>query len=57
MKLLHMKIYELFWDTELDFFKFYVHKTGWGAKYPGQGIFTPTLYSWQTMWLVIRLKK
>ena len=23
------------------------HKSGWGSRYPGHGILTPTLYSWQ----------
>ena len=32
-------------DTELDFFKFQKRENGWRARYPGQGIFTPTLSS------------
>ena len=57
MELLHMKIFHLLVDTELDFLRFPKHKTdldflrfpnhktGWGVRYPSQGIFTPTLYS------------
>ena len=49
MELLDMKIFELFWDTILDILRFHAHKTGSGARYPDQGIFTPTLYSWHAM--------
>ena len=50
MEQLDMKISELFCDTILDFLRFRAHKTGGGggvegARYPCQGIFTPTLYS------------
>ena len=45
MELLNMKIIELLLEPDLDFLRFHAHKTGWGARYPGQGIFTPTLYS------------
>ena len=31
-------------EPDLDFFRFPKHKTGWGVRYPGQGIFTPTIY-------------
>ena len=55
MELLHLKIFELLF--ELDFLRFHVNKTGWGARHPGQDIFTPTLYSWQTMWLVTYTEK
>ena len=48
MELLNMKIFELFWDNELDFLRIHAHKTGCGARYPDQGILTPTLSSWQT---------
>ena len=48
MEQLYMNIAELFWDSEFDFLRFHAHNTGWGARYPGQGIFTPTLYFWQT---------
>ena len=34
-----------FSDTKMDFFKFHKRENGWGARYPGQGIFTPTLSS------------
>ena len=44
MVLLHMKISDLLLDPHLDFLKFPKHKTGWGVRYLGQGIFTPTLY-------------
>ena len=37
MELLHMKIFELFFDTILDFLRFHAHKTGWGFKIPRQG--------------------
>ena len=45
MALLHMKISDLFLEPDLDFLRFPKHKTGCGVRYPGQGIFTPTLYS------------
>ena len=41
MELLHMKIFEFFWDTELDFLRFHAHKTGWGeggGKIPRLGV-------------------
>ena len=44
MELLHMKVFHLLVESDLDFLSFYIHKTGWGVRYPGQGIFTPTLY-------------
>ena len=44
MKLLHMKIFDLLLEPDLDFLRFPKHKTGWGVRYPGQGIFTPTIY-------------
>ena len=49
MELLHMKISELLLDPHLDFLSFPKPKTGWGVRYPGQGIFTPTLYYWHAM--------
>ena len=49
MELLDMKIFELFWDTILESLRFQAYKTGWGARYLGQGIFTLTLYSWHAM--------
>ena len=45
MEQLHMKISDLLVEPNLDFFRFPKHKTGWGVRYPGQDIFTPTLYS------------
>ena len=46
MEQLHMKISDLLLERDLDFFfRFPKHKTRWGVRYPGQGIFTPTLYS------------
>ena len=30
------------------------HKSGWGSRYPGHGILTPTLYSWQIVRLVTK---
>ena len=44
MELLHIKICDLLLDPHLDFFRFHKHKTGFEVRYPGQGIFTPTLY-------------
>ena len=44
MELLHTKIFELFLELELNFLRFPKHKTGWGVRYPGQGIFTLTIY-------------
>ena len=49
MELLHMKVFHLLVEPDLDFLRFPKHKTGWGVRYPGQGIFTPTLYSWHAM--------
>ena len=49
MELLHMKIFDLFLEPDLDFLRFPKHKTGLGVRYPGQGIFTPTLYDWHAM--------
>ena len=40
-----MKIFYLLLEPDLDFFTFPEHKTGLGVRYPGQDIFTPTLYS------------
>ena len=54
MELLHMKISDLLLDPHLDFLRFPKHKTGWGGvRYPGQGIFTPTIYYWHAMRYVI----
>ena len=44
MELLYMKISDLLLEPGLDFLRFHKHKNGWGVRYPGQGIFTPTLY-------------
>ena len=44
MELLHMKIFHLLVESHLDFLTFPKHKTGWGVRYPGQGIFIPILY-------------
>ena len=49
MELLHMKISDLFLESDLDFFTFPKHKAGWWVRYPGQGILTPTLYSRHAM--------
>ena len=60
MEQLHMKISDLLLEPDLDFFRFPKHKTGWGGggvRYPGQGIFTPTLYSWHAMWYVTSIDK
>ena len=43
MELLYMKISDLSLEPDLDFLRFPKHKTGWGVRYPGRGIFTPTL--------------
>ena len=57
MELLHMKISDLLLEPDLDFLRFPKHKTrgrggGRVLRYQGQGIFTPTLYSWHAMWYV-----
>ena len=44
MALFHMKIADPLLEPDLDFLRFPKHKTGWRVRYPGQGIFTPTLY-------------
>ena len=44
MDLLYMKISDLLLEPDLDFLGFPEHKTGWGVRHPGQGIFSPTLY-------------
>ena len=49
MALLHMKIYDPLLEPDLDFLNCPKHKAGWGVRYPGQGIFTPTLYYWHAM--------
>ena len=49
MEQLHMKISDLLLDPHLGFLRFPKHETGWGVRYPGQGIFTPTLYYWHAM--------
>ena len=49
MELLHMKISDLLLEPDLDFLRFPKHKTGWVVRYPGQGIFVPTLYDWYVM--------
>ena len=41
MELLHMKIFDLLLEPDLDFLRFSKHEPGWGLRYPGQGIFTP----------------
>ena len=57
MALLHMKISDLLLEPDLDFLRFPKHKTGWGVRYPGQGILTPTLYSWHVMQYVTQTNK
>ena len=57
MELLHMKISDLLLESDLSFFRFPNHETGWGVRYPGQGIFTPTLYYWHTMRYVTWINK
>ena len=44
MELLHMEIFDLLLEPDLDFLRFPKHKTGSGVRYPGQGIFDPTIY-------------
>ena len=44
MELLHMKSSDPLLELDLDFLRFPKHKTVWGVRYPGMGIFTPTLY-------------
>ena len=41
MELLHMKIFDLLLEPDLDFLRFPTHETGLGVRYPGQAIFTP----------------
>ena len=53
MELLYMKTSDLLLEPDLGFLRFPKHKTGWGVRYPGQGIFTPTLYYWHAMRYVI----
>ena len=45
MELLDMKIFKLLLVPDLDFLRIPKLTTGWGVRYPGQGIFTPTLYT------------
>ena len=42
MELLHMNVFHLLVEPDLDFLSFPKHKTGWDVRYPGRGIFTPT---------------
>ena len=46
MEQLHMKMFDLLLEPDFEFFRFPKNKTGWGwgVRYPGQGIFDPTLY-------------
>ena len=57
MELLHMKISDLLLDPHLDFLRFPKHETGWGVRYPGRGIFTPTLYYWYAMQNITSINK
>ena len=43
MEQLHMKMFDLLLEPDLEFFRFPKHTTGWGwrVRYPGQGIFNP----------------
>ena len=34
MELLHMKIFDLLLEPDLDVLRFSKHKTGWGVRYP-----------------------
>ena len=45
MELLHMKTSDPLLYPHLDFLEVPKHKTGWGLRYPGQDLFTSTLYS------------
>ena len=45
MELLHMKTSDPLLYPHLDFLYCLNIKLGGGVRYPGQGIFTPTLYS------------
>ena len=40
--------------TQLRILRLQKHKSGWGSRYPGHGILTPTLYSWQIVWFVTK---
>ena len=53
MDLLYMKTSDPLLEPDLDFLIFPKHKTGWGVRFPSQGIFNPTLYYWHAMWYVI----
>ena len=53
MELLYMKISDLLLEPDSDFLRYPKHKTGLGWRYPGQGIFTPTMYYWHAMQYVI----
>ena len=45
MDLLYMKVFHLLVEPDFDFLRFPKHKTECGVRYPGEGIFNPTLYS------------
>ena len=44
MQLLHVKIFDLFLEPDVDFIRFPKHKTWWGVRYPGQGIINSIIY-------------
>ena len=44
MELLHMKIFYLLLEHDLDFLRFLKHKIGWGVRYPGQGFLPLTQF-------------
>ena len=44
MRLLHMKVFHLLLEPDLDFLRFPKHETGWGIRYPGQGILVLTCH-------------
>ena len=44
MELLHMKIFDLLLEPDLDFLRFPKHKTGWGVNTQARVSSPPTLY-------------
>ena len=56
----HTKVWIGPWITLLNYFGITIaqlwilglqkHKSGWGSRFPGHGILTPTQYSWQIVW-------
>ena len=50
MELLHVKIFDLLLEPDLDFLSFPKHETGWGGKIPRpRYLHHPTLFYWHAM--------